>query len=485
VSGNSAPSDTDANPFTDLGGNQVSVSGINLAPLNNYGGPTQTMIPSPGSPAICGGLAANIPNGLTTDQRGLPNKNTTYPGYTLTSPCVDSGAVQTNYAMSFTTQPPATVNVGATITPAPVVTLTESGNLAVTAAGTVTMTDNSSVLSGTTSEGLLSGTATFTGLVLPSAATNDIFTASLALNSPLSITAQATQGVTTITPVAAVMQSPTPGATTILGTGIVKFQWSAGVGVTSYQVDIGTAGVASDNLFASGRLSGMTFQVKNIPANGVTVYVRLGSLINGKWQFEYYVYTESGSPTLATLTPSSGTLSPSQLFTWNNGEGPLDFTVQFGTKGEESNDLYGSRLTTATSVTVSIPSNGVTVYGTLNQRINGTWQVSHYTFTEPGTPTLATLSVPGANTATTPPTLLSSQQFTWNNGAGPVEYDLLLGTTGVGSTDLYDIEGIKATTTTLSIPTNGVTVYATFRQFVSGTWQTTHYTFTEPTPPAS
>jgi hypothetical protein len=42
----------------------------NLAPLGNYGGPTQTMPPLPGSPAIgAGSVAANT---FSTDQRGYP-----------------------------------------------------------------------------------------------------------------------------------------------------------------------------------------------------------------------------------------------------------------------------------------------------------------------------------------------------------------------------------------------------------------------------
>ena len=55
-----------------------------LAPLGNYGGPTQTMALLPGSPAIGKGTSgAGLP---TTDQRGLP----------LNSPSPDIGAFQTN-----------------------------------------------------------------------------------------------------------------------------------------------------------------------------------------------------------------------------------------------------------------------------------------------------------------------------------------------------------------------------------------------------
>ena len=55
------------------------------------------MIPLPGSVAICAGKQSNIPSGVTTDERGYPNTNTTYSGYNSTTRCVDAGAVQTDY----------------------------------------------------------------------------------------------------------------------------------------------------------------------------------------------------------------------------------------------------------------------------------------------------------------------------------------------------------------------------------------------------
>jgi hypothetical protein len=55
-----------------------------LAPLGNYGGPTQTMPPLPGSPAIDAGLDS-VTNFLATDQRGYPR---------LSGAHVDIGAVE-------------------------------------------------------------------------------------------------------------------------------------------------------------------------------------------------------------------------------------------------------------------------------------------------------------------------------------------------------------------------------------------------------
>src|ERR1700744_764776 len=97
-------------PSNGTDGNIVTVTAM-FAFLTTYGGPTQTMPPLPGSPAICSGLIADIPSGITTDQRGLLRK-TTYGS----DVCVDSGAVQTNYSLSFSTQPPASVVAGAFFT---------------------------------------------------------------------------------------------------------------------------------------------------------------------------------------------------------------------------------------------------------------------------------------------------------------------------------------------------------------------------------
>lgn len=204
VSGNSVSSngdDFDGAAYTDNSGNvvgvvngtAVSTTAISLAPLGSYGGPTQTMVPLPGSPAICAGVAAGIPSGLTTDQRGLPNTNSTYTG----SACVDSGAVQTNYALSFTTQPAGGPEYSDF---AAAVTLTESGSpfqppvtipLALTGPGNLTGG----------SEETVAGVATYT-LDVDTPGTGDTLTANLTLNGGLvpAVAISATSNSFTITP---------------------------------------------------------------------------------------------------------------------------------------------------------------------------------------------------------------------------------------------------------------------------------------------
>ena len=56
---------------SDLTGTIAATLNPLLAPLGNYGGPTQTMALLPGSPAIDAGSNSLIPSGATTDQRGL------------------------------------------------------------------------------------------------------------------------------------------------------------------------------------------------------------------------------------------------------------------------------------------------------------------------------------------------------------------------------------------------------------------------------
>jgi hypothetical protein len=73
----------------------------------------------------------------------------------------------------------------------------------------------------------------------------------------------------------------------------------------------------------------------------------------------------------------------------------------------------------------------------------------------------------------------SSVTFSWTAGSGVTAYALHLGTTGWGSTDLYNPSSTSATSATVTgLPTNGVTVYATLYSLLNGVWQSAYYTYT-------
>ena len=201
-------------PTNGADGNIVNPTGTaaNLAALGNYGGPTQTMIPLPGSSAICAGAAASAASaGVTADQRGVILNLTTgnasaYTGAGGYCPAgsLDAGAVQTDYAISFTTDPPSMGTVpGTAMSPAPVVTLTESGTPFAGGSASMSVTDTAVDLSGgstltasTSTATATAGQAAFSNLIFNGATTGDMLSATLSLNpsltTPLSLMAQST-----------------------------------------------------------------------------------------------------------------------------------------------------------------------------------------------------------------------------------------------------------------------------------------------------
>jgi hypothetical protein len=92
------------------------------------------------------------------------------------------------------------------------------------------------------------------------------------------------------TPVPAVLTTPTPGST--LAGSNVTFTWTAGGGVTSYYLYLGTTGAGSDNLYSSGTTTATSVNVTGLPTTGAKIYATLHSEINGVWQATSYTYTE-------------------------------------------------------------------------------------------------------------------------------------------------------------------------------------------------
>jgi hypothetical protein len=452
------------------------VTGSNpmLAPLGNYGGPTPTMIPLPGSAAICAAASANLPPGVTVDQRGLPDINSTY---TSKTPCVDAGAVQTNYAMSFTTEPPASAYVNQPLTPAPAVTLTESGQLAKFATSTVSMTDTAGDLAGTTTGSIVAGVATFGSLDI-TAATSDALIATLQLTpAPIALSVQSSGiTVTQEPPMAAKLVLPVPGST-LTGSN-VTFVWTGGYEVKEYQLYVGTIGVGSNNLYDSGATT-ETSKTVTLPTNGETLFVRLYQLINDIWQPSDYTYTAFGTPIPAAITsPPNGSklTSSSVTFEWAGSNIATRYQLLVGTTGKGSSELYDSGTTMVTAATVTLPTNGETLYVRLYQLIDDIWQPSDYTYTAYGMPIPAAITSPPNGSTLTG----ASVTFEWTgSNVTPTNYELLVGTTGAGSNNLFNSGGTEATSETVAVPTTGATLYVRLRQLIDGTWQSSDYTYKE------
>src|SRR5438552_3438352 len=202
----------------------------------------------------------------------------------------------------------------------------------------------------------------------------------------------------------AVMLSPSPGSTFTSST--VTFTWSAG-SATAYFLFVGSSLHGAD-IYNSGQVTVLSKTVNNIPTDGRTIYVTLGSRVNGSWTTNSYRYTafnSSATPTptptvtptptpTATPTPTPATgaavmtsppsgstfTSSSVTFTWSAGSATAYFL--FVGSSLHGADIYNSGIVTAQSKTVNnIPTDGRTIYVTLGSQVSGSWSTTDYTYT--------------------------------------------------------------------------------------------------------
>jgi hypothetical protein len=473
VAGNTAGEYADDyGSFSDDGGNLVgsSASGVSqinphLAPLGNYGGTTQTKLPLPGSSAICSGRASDIPFGITSDQRGYPRINTTYtPG----TPCVDSGSVQTNYStLQFVQQPTDTVATDL-MAPSPTIEVLENSN-AVNGIP-ITLTYSPGFISGALTETTAGGVATFSAL------SPEVVESAEELHASLSITAgvnlSATSNPFNVTAPLAQITLPLPGSAV---SGSTEFKWTGNLPVTQFELRIGTD-LGTSNIY-DGVLTTATSVIVNVPANGVKIYAQLLFVVNGAWKAVSYVYQESGAPVPPSLTtppPSTKLTSANPVtFTWNPGGGSAAFEFMLGTTGPGSTDVYKGSVTDASSVTVSVPANGATLFARLYYNLNSVWRSIDYTYTEASTPVPPVLQLP-------PPMTGNTATFTWTHGSGPIAYVFRLGTT-YGGDNLYSSGDITTTTATVhNMPAAGTRVYAQLFYDLGEVWKSVDYSFLVP-----
>ena len=114
--------------YTDKGGNIANFGNPQLSPLqySGVGATVPTMIPLPGSPAICAGQSTRIAPGITTDERAYPLQPSN--GY-CASTAVDAGAVQTHYTSVKFVQQPTGTEAMEDMSPAPTVEVLETDTL--------------------------------------------------------------------------------------------------------------------------------------------------------------------------------------------------------------------------------------------------------------------------------------------------------------------------------------------------------------------
>lgn len=157
----------------------------------------------------------------------------------------------------------------------------------------------------------------------------------------------------------------------------VTFQWSPGVGVTDYRLLVGkTKGGAEYGDIPLRKVT--AYAVENLPEDGSPVYVRLMSLVEGKWLSSDYSYlASSGSPARAAriLAPSlNGQISGSRVeFRWDEGSNVSEYMLYVGAVpggAEFSRDNAGRRTS---AVVDNLPGNGQTLYARIYSRVADRW----------------------------------------------------------------------------------------------------------------
>jgi len=269
----------------------------------------------------------------------------------------------------------------------------------------------------------------------------------------------------------AVLTTPAPGST--LTASSVTFSWTASPGATGYSLLLGSTGVGSSNLYNSGEVTATSASVTGLPMTGETIYARLSTTFNGSTVHYDYTYATLAPAALTSPAPGSVLAGIKATFAWTSVSGATAYSLQLGSTGVGSSNLYNSGNKTVTSLTVSgLPTNGEKIYARLTTDFSGVLVSQDYIYTAV---TLGLLTTPAPGTVLAGATVT----FTWKASTGtPTGYSLWIGSTGVGSSNLYNSHETTGTSATAKgLPTNSETLYVRLYTNFNGVAVPIDYTY--------
>ena len=220
-----------------------------------------------------------------------------------------------------------------------------------------------------------------------------------------------------------------------------------------------------------------------LPGDGRNIYVRLYSSPNGTTWTQYNSYTYKAYTTpppvkakmLAPATNGSTLPAASTTFTWDSGTGVTQYSLWVGsTPG--GYDLFGG-VVTGLSKTLTLPTDGRTLYVRLYSMINGAWQYTTYVYTAFTGPDLKAQMTGPVNGSTLP---AGPTTFTWSAGTGVTQYSLWIGS----NMNSYDLFGgvVSGLSKTIQLPDDGRPIYVQLWSLKNGVWASNKYTYTTYTP---
>ncbi|PYN89534.1 MAG: hypothetical protein DMD87_05345, partial [Candidatus Rokuibacteriota bacterium] len=150
----------------------------------------------------------------------------------------------------------------------------------------------------------------------------------------------------------------------------------------------------------------------------------------------------------------SGTVSTSLPFSIVSGS---PFTLV----GAGATQVVTVRFTPTTSATAAANVIFTSQGETISRIVTGETDMAVLTSPTPGS------TLPG-----------STATFSWSAGIGATQYLLSIGTTGVGSADLYQSQGTNTSAIVSGLPLDGRTVYARLASLVAAGWVSSDYIYT-------
>lgn len=280
--------------------------------------------------------------------------------------------------------------------------------------------------------------------------------------------------------VKAVLTSPSDGST-LPGSSFTA-TWTAGVGVSSYVLWLGSSPGGYDLGIGARTFAGpLSYSFNGVVTDGGPVYLTLYSLINGAYSSNLYSFNtpQGGGNRGAILTShtNGSTLTSAVMdLAWDAGVGVSSYYLWVGSVPNGS-DLAAVSMGTGRSQSVAIPGDGRRVYVTLHSLIGAAYQSNAYWFTAPSLPDAGAAQVTSPAIGST----LSDANLTlnWSVAAGSTQYYLFVGGSP-GGFDLYaGSQGLNTSATlTGKMPLDGRPVYVTLYSLINNAWRTSSAWYT-------
>jgi hypothetical protein len=256
-----------------------------------------------------------------------------------------------------------------------------------------------------------------------------------------------TEGVFEPTTVPAALINPAPGS--LLGSS-ATFTWSAGTGVTQYDLSLGTS-MGAYNVYNSGHITATSVTVTGLPLNGTPVYAEVWSFMNGAWVYTPYSLTEGqgAGPVLSAISCGSASIT---------GSGTDACTVTLNAAapiGSLVVSLSSSNTAVTVPATVTVPANATSARFTATAASVATAQSATVTATAGSVAQTFALQL-NANT----PIMTVSSSSSPSIYGGSVTFTATISSDPPGTVTFYDgstvigtgtINGTTATLTTSSL----------------------------------